>query len=1454
MVNPEPGSADRVMGRDVREIWSSLGLCVGAASIKVVELTIGETGLLVSQTKVFGHGCNVRGQLSQVIEEFPLDAYDYVCMTGRKFKGLTNLPTITEPEATELALRFTRIPGDAACDALLSLGAENFICYELDQDGSILDVLTGGKCASGTGEFFLQQIRRMDLPLEEAVRVSPRVEPYHVSGRCSVFCKSDCTHALNKGVSRESVCAGLGNMVAEKAVEILGSTSPRLVMAVGGVTLNDYVMDRLRASVTELMIPELANVFEALGAALYAMREKTLAPRLLELKSPATRLSTLRNLSEGESLVTFREHESAQPTPEVRVVLGLDVGSTTTKAVLMRGSDCRTVASVYLRTLGDPVGASRRCYREIDRILAGVPVRIIGLGVTGSGRHISAMHGQTQAVINEIIAHATAAAFFDPEVDTILEIGGQDAKYTYLVNGVPCDYAMNEACSAGTGSFLEEAAHESLGIDVHEIQEIALQATAPPNFSDQCAAFIGADIRSASHEIRREDIVAGLVYSICMNYGNRVRGPRKIGRKIFMQGGVCYNRAVPLAMALLLDREIVVPPEPGLMGAFGAALEVRQRLEAGSLQTEDYDLNRLAAREVEYEGSFVCSGGSEKCDRGCTINRIRLDGRRFCFGGICNKYYNQFQKVHIDPVPLDLVAKRQTALYDGRYPEPVEDAKSVGISRSFLSQTLLPLYRRFFWELGFRVILSERIDPDGARRACPSFCYPAQIAHGMMADLVALRPDYIFLPRNHELHVEQLAHRVPGHQCPCIMVQTESSYLRSAFPETASKILSPVLNWFGGWSGGKSAMVELAARLGVSRKRGEVAFDRALADLLTFFDRRKRIAEEALRALEADPRRIGIVLFGRPYNSFAAEANMGIPKKFASWGVLCIPFDGLLFHHLPSMENMNWALGHDLIRAARFVKEHPRLFGAYITNFACGPDSFLVGYFRDIMQTKPSLTLEIDSHTADAGVNTRIEAFLEIIKRYRRLNVKDEAPAPYRPSRVESCNGHPCFVTSEGRRLRLSDPRVKTVFFSMGRTSSEMASAMFRGFGMRSETVPLPDARVLAIGRANTSGKECLPLILMVGSFIDHLENGRENGEAIVYFMPTTDGSCRFPQYSVFLQRLIARRRLRDVATLTLDSHTNYGGLGVWKNLAILEGIVIADVMDDARNALAALATNRTQALRVFDGEWRDLIRCVASGRRGLQSLLRRTARRLGEIPLRQPIREATRVLLAGEIFVRKDEFCSQQIVDSLAARGIVVQRAPILEWIRYIDYWIRDGADTPLSRAKRIALGLRIRAEQRIEKTIKRILARSGLVSDELCEVEETLRIGEHFVEKGYNGGETILVIGRFFREILRDFDGLISVGPFGCMPTRIIDSILSVESRTGSSVHLDGIPDADRLKAARQLPFLSVEIDGNAFPRIVEARIEAFCLQVERQHRRFRAAAHSVPERTGSTMEAAY
>ncbi|MEJ2690053.1 MAG: acyl-CoA dehydratase activase [Deltaproteobacteria bacterium] len=658
----------------------SLGICAGASTISLVGLQRNDSGTEILFSSFKAHDGNPRRVLRELLGQIE-DIENYkIGVTGRKFRNVLNFSSLPEPESLELATAFI-LPPDHPYRVIISAGGETTMVYHLDDDGKVDEIHTGNKCASGTGEFFLQQLGRMSITLDEVGNMELPEKPYKVSGRCSVFCKSDCTHALNKGIAKNRVVAGLSRMMAGKVLELLKKLAKDSVMLVGGCAGNRAMVHFLQEAVSDLYIPEQAFVFEALGAALWALDNAAKPFRSMEeiFVEHRAGLAVLEPLANCRELVDYKHQERGVAEAGDAVILGLDVGSTTTKGVLMRRRDKAIVAAEYLRTNGDPIGASKNVYQSLAKQLR-VPVVIEGLGVTGSGRQIAGLHALTDGVINEIVAHATAAVHFDPEVDTIFEIGGQDAKYTYITNGVPSDYAMNEACSAGTGSFLEESAKESLGLDVTQIGDTAFRAEAPPNFSDQCAAFIGSDIKRAVQEnVPLEDIVAGLVYSIGMNYNNRVKGNRPVGKKVFVQGGVCYNKAVPAAMAGLTGKKVVVPSEAGLMGAFGVALEVERRMEQGLLKKQEYDLQELIEREVEYGESFRCGGGKD-CDRGCEISRIRINDKVYPFGGICNRYDNLIHNRKVQTADLNLVIKRERRVFR-------ESSGSAGCSAIWLRQT-----------------------------------------------------------------------------------------------------------------------------------------------------------------------------------------------------------------------------------------------------------------------------------------------------------------------------------------------------------------------------------------------------------------------------------------------------------------------------------------------------------------------------------------------------------------------------------------------------------------------------------------------------------------------------------------------------------------------------------------------------------------------------------------------
>lgn len=1428
----------------------TLGICIGASTLSMVELKFKDRGKAsISRTFTKLHHGNPSSVFLKEMEKIEPERFDSIAVTGRMFRRFVNLSSISEPEAVECALRYA-IGDGAPPTSVVSAGGETFLVYILDGEGKISSIQSGNKCASGTGEFFLQQIGRMGLSLEEALSLAAKEEPYRVSGRCSVFCKSDCTHALNKGIPKGRVVAGLCRMMAGKVLEILKQAPKRDIMITGGCALNEVMISELQKEIKGLMVPDEAPYFEALGAALWAADHETdVFPGMDKvLKRGESLFSRLRPLRDAESMVEFKEADRGLARPGDECIIGLDVGSTTTKAVLLRTGDDRILASIYLRTQGDPVGASRKCYSALVDQLGPTAdqVDIIGLGVTGSGRQIAGLHAMTDGIINEIIAHATGALYYDTEVDTIFEIGGQDAKYTWLTNGVPSDYAMNEACSAGTGSFLEEAAWETLAVKMEDIADIAFRGEAPPNFNDQCAAFISSDIKNAASEgISRENIVAGLVYSICMNYNNRVRGYRPAGKKVFMQGGVCYNKAVPTAMAALTGKRILVPPDPGLIGAFGVALEVKRRLSLDLMERAAFDLTELRDREIEYGIPFTCKGDGEDCDRKCEIARIKINGSTYPFGGACNRWYNLRRRIKVDTKGLNLASRYEDIIFEVDSDGEEEKRPSVGINKSFLTNSYYPLYRTFFEKLGFRVILAQEALQEGMDRKNAPFCYPAEIAHGYFLDLLERKPDHLFLPQFKTDYVGD----DEGNSIICPLSQGEPYYLTAAFKDhpwfyklkREERILDPVINFSKGFEAAEQTFVALGRKLGHGTKETRLAFSKALEVQKARSAEIEALGRQALKELESSRDSFAVVLLGRSYNAFVSDANMGIPNKFASRGVRIIPIACLdLSDYRGEDCGMYWASGRRIMKAAGMIKENPQLFGCYITNFSCGPDSFLLGYFRDVMGRKPSLTLELDSHVADAGLETRIEAFLDIIDRYRELErrqVHRERKQEFRPAKVEYRRGHEVYVDSEGREIPLSDERIHLLFPSMCRFISEAGAAVFRGFGVRSSALPPPDTEILKIGRAYSTCKECLPLQLTAGGLIHYLEARDNPSEKLVYFMPTAGGPCRFGQYSEFLKRLTEKLRIPDTAIYSPsaeNSYTDLGGKGLDESL--WQGVLVADIFQESYSTILANAVDTGSALKVFDNAWREVIKTMEGGfdTARLEQTLANVTRDLSEIPLRRSLEETPVILLAGEIYVRNDDISRQYILEDLAKRGFAVKVASLAEWVYYTGWCVQRGVSTmPGTWRQKLALKIRTMFMKKRERSIRSIMAASGLCSEKCEDVDHVLAHTTHLMKPDL-AGEAILTIGTSINEVVDHYCGVIAIGPFGCMPNRVAEAILTREmnlegklatgAADGKVRRLDGKID--------DLPFLAIESDGSRFPQIITARLEAFTLQAKRLH----------------------
>ena len=572
------------------------------------------------------------------------------------------------------------------------------------------------------------------------------------------------------------------------------------------------------------------------------------------------------------------------------------------------------------------------------------------------------------------------------------------------------------------------------------------------------------------------------------------------------------------------------------------------------------------------------------------------------------------------------------------------------------------------------MVLSDVIDPEGADKIRSSFCYPVEIAHGLFENLLKKKVDYIFMP-----HVTQLDHE-DDHKYKrlCVFVQSEVYYLKTTFgEENIPKIISPIIDFTAPEKEVLKSFTGIARTLGKSPHKAKDAFEYASQRFNAMLDEFQELGRQAISELEADKNKFAMVLFGRAYNAFAKEANLNIPHKFSSKNMMIIPQDFLSSDTLESYENMYWFSGQQILKSARIVKEHKQLFGVYITNFSCGPDSFILSYFRKIMGTKPSLTLELDSHSADVGIDTRIDAALDIIRNYLELNKKGMLAKEQKDIKtlsIVNSEGRLIIIDSEDKEIKLDSPELEVIIPSMGRYSTEAFSAICRSMNINSRPLPVPTTRTLKYGRGLTTCKECLPFILTTGSLLEFIEDNKLYDKKVLFFMPHGYGPCRQGQYYIMLKQIIQSLKMKNVGVLSMDDEASFEDLG---NDFFIKGwiaIMLADVIHDIESSLMTLAVEKEKALQVLEEEWQKMILKLEAGdKKELYKQLELSAEEFSHIALKMPFKDAKVVSLIGEIYVRREEFSRGDLVKTLIDKGFVVRTAPIAEYVYYSNYLLKN-------------------------------------------------------------------------------------------------------------------------------------------------------------------------------------
>ncbi len=611
----------------------------------------------------------------------------------------------------------------------------------------------------------------------------------------------------------------------------------------------------------------------------------------------------------------------------------------------------------------------------------GEKLDIRGVGTTGSGRELIGELIGADTVNDEITAHKTGATHVCRKlkmemVDTIFEIGGQDSKFISIRDGVVVDFTMNEACAAGTGSFLQEQA-EKLGISIkQEFAQLALASATPAKLGERCTVFMERDVTALMLKgAEVGDLCAGLAYSVALNYLNRVVRGRKIGDVIFFQGGTAYNDAVAAAFSQILGKRIIVPPHNGVIGAIGMALIARDRMkDAGQpSRFRGYSLDR-----VNYSTrDFVCQACSNYCD----MKEFTIEGQKTYWGDKCSDKFRKRARTDRHPVLDDLIDYRDKLLEESWLP-PTGKKPTVGIPRAMFFFDRFPFWCAYFQELGYEIVTSSPTDRNitaaGEELTVAEPCFPVKVAHGHVMQLISKGVDYVLIPN--QVNAEAPASKVESHLCP--WNQTLPFVLRAVpqFEEAEKKMLAPTVYFRLGRRHVEKELAKFAKeKLGVSRAQNDRAVAAGFAAQQVFQEALKEAGTDALRRLleTGEP---SILLLGRPYNLYDRSVNCDIPRKLRTlYGVNVIPLDFLpvdLEDISDINPNMYWHSGRRILAAARIARQHENLHLVYITNFKCGPDSYIKS-FLDEASGKPSLILQFDGHSNDAGFITRVEAYLD---------------------------------------------------------------------------------------------------------------------------------------------------------------------------------------------------------------------------------------------------------------------------------------------------------------------------------------------------------------------------------------------------------------------------------------------------------------------------------------------
>ncbi|WP_340394353.1 acyl-CoA dehydratase activase-related protein [Paenibacillus sp. FSL E2-0190] len=1351
-----------------------IGLDIGSTTAKLVVI---ERDIIVYQDYV-RHYSDIKkaalSLLSDVRDRFPERGARLTVSgsSGLSLSKLGGVPFIQEVIACTKAIS-ALIP---ECDTAIELGGE---------DAKII-YLRGGieqrmntACAGGTGAFIDQMAALLQTdPAGLNVLAEKHERIYPIASRCGVFAKSDVQPLLNEGARREDVAASIFQSIVNQTISGLACGRPirgRVAFLGGPLTflpaLRQRFAETLELAEEDILFPERSQYFVAIGAAL-----SEADPVVLPLSSWITRIAavdfTADRAADAELPPLF---ENAAELAEFRLrhgkasaarsdlalyrgpcYLGIDAGSTTTKLVLTGSAD-EILYTFYGSNKGNPLHSVSDALKEIYRVLP-EGCHIAGSYVTGYGEGLIKAALRTDGGEVETVAHYKAASKFMPEVDFILDIGGQDMKCIKIRGGAIDSLMLNEACSAGCGSFLESFA-SALGLGIEEFAKTALEATQPVNLGSRCTVFMNSKVKQVQKEgASLADLSAGLAYSVIKNALQKVikiRNPEDLGRNIIVQGGTFYNEAVLRAFESLTGRTVVRPDIAGVMGAYGCALIAREQAGVNGSST------LLGAEELASFKYEVSSGRCGRCGNNCALTISRFPDKSFYVtGNRCERGAGVKKEKNVLP---NLMQYKYERFFEYEsLPETGAWRGTVGIPRTMNMFENYPFWHTFFTKLGYRVILSPKSSKklfESGMDTIPSesICYPAKMAHGHVQSLIGKGVDFIFYPA---VVYEKKEDEAADNHFNCPVVASYPEVIRNnmdGLKDNGIKLVSPFLTFDD-----ISALTKGLVKTFTSIPREEIAS--AVQAGLTEADNAKgdvRTKGEETLVYLADTGTKGILLCGHPYHA-DPEINHGIADMITGMGLAVLTEDSVchLDHSEGDVAVVNqWTYHARMYRAARLAAVRSDLELVQLTSFGCGIDAITCDAVQDIMErhNKVYTLIKIDEISNLGAARIRLRSLLAAMREREKGKV-----VPQKPPKVQA---NVLFTKEMKETYTILAPQMSPIHF-------ELFEQVFRDAGYRLKILETTGPEETEEGLRYVNNDACYPAIVTIGQILSALKSGEYDPDRTAVIMSQTGGGCRATNYISLLRKALKDSDLEQIPVISLNASGMENQPGFRISLKLANRLIAAACYGD----LMMRMLNHFRPHEVVSGSAEVLFRkgmerCKASlsnfSFREYKRLIREIVAEFCKLPVTGITKP--RVGIVGEILIKFHPDANNRIIEMIEAEGGEAVMPDFLDFIFYCVY-------NPIYKAEQFGKSKRlgyinpmlISYLEIYRKPIKVALEDAGLAKGR----ENIYGLAEkasRLVSVGNQMGEGWFLTAEMMDLMDNGVNNIACIQPFACLPNHI-------------------------------------------------------------------------------------